>query len=105
MSGWHASFDGIARRLSAENPFKVAFQDDRLIVELYAPVGRDLQTVHDRAEVYLVIAGSGFFLRAGERIAFAAGDVLHVPAGMPHRFEDFSADFRTWAVFYGGAAA
>jgi hypothetical protein len=24
-----------------------------------------------------------------------------VPAGVPHRFVDFSDDFETWVVFYG----
>jgi hypothetical protein len=24
-----------------------------------------------------------------------------VAAGVPHRFEDFSADFGVWVVFYG----
>jgi uncharacterized protein YjlB len=27
--------------------------------------------------------------------------VLFVPAGTTHRFEDFSADFATWVVFWG----
>lgn len=26
---------------------------------------------------------------------------MFVPAGMTHRFEDFSADFVTWVVFWG----
>ena len=98
---WHVDHAGIARHLDAANPFRIAFQDDAAIVELYAPVGRDEQTPHDRDEVYLVIAGHGRFVRGGEEVAFAAGDLLHVPAGMPHRFAEFSADFRTWVIFYG----
>jgi hypothetical protein len=35
------------------------------------------------------------------RHAFSAGDVLFVPAGVPHRFEDFTDDFGTWVIFYG----
>ena len=35
------------------------------------------------------------------RVPFGPGDVLFVPAGTVHRFEDFSADFATWIVFYG----
>jgi len=34
-------------------------------------------------------------------VAFAPGDMLFVPAKMEHRFEDFSADFATWVLFYG----
>lgn len=29
------------------------------------------------------------------------GDVLFVPAGVEHRFEDFSDDLAGWVVFYG----
>jgi uncharacterized RmlC-like cupin family protein len=36
-----------------------------------------------------------------ERTPFRAGDVLFVCAGVPHRFENFSADFATWVFFYG----
>jgi mannose-6-phosphate isomerase-like protein (cupin superfamily) len=35
------------------------------------------------------------------RFRFGPGDVLFVPAGVEHRFEDFSDDFVTWVVFYG----
>jgi mannose-6-phosphate isomerase-like protein (cupin superfamily) len=43
---------------------------------------------------------SGFWLD-GERCEVQTGDVLFVPAGTLHRFEDFSQDFVTWVVFYG----
>ena len=36
-----------------------------------------------------------------ERHGFAPGDMLFVPAGTVHRFEDFSDDFATWVIFYG----
>jgi quercetin dioxygenase-like cupin family protein len=29
------------------------------------------------------------------------GDVLFVPANKNHRFENFSEDFITWAIFWG----
>jgi quercetin dioxygenase-like cupin family protein len=35
------------------------------------------------------------------RERFAPGDVLFVPAGTIHRFEEFTDDFRTWVIFYG----
>jgi mannose-6-phosphate isomerase-like protein (cupin superfamily) len=72
-----------------------------LAVEVYAPRGSDDQGVHDRDEVYVVIAGTGTFACAGERRPFAAGALLFVPAGVEHRFEDFSDDFSTWVLFYG----
>src|SRR4051812_27667622 len=81
--------------------FVEAFARGSLAVELYAPPGRDSQSLHDRDEVYFVISGRGDFVVSGERTRFAAGDALFVPAGAEHRFENFSDDFATWVVFYG----
>jgi len=81
--------------------FIEAFAHGSLVVELYAPAGADPQTPHDRDEVYFVVSGSGVFVVAGERSSFRAGDALFVAAGVVHRFENFSADFAAWVVFYG----
>lgn len=67
----------------------------------YAPRGGDAQTPHDQDELYLVAQGSGMFRCADTARPFGPGDVLFVPAGVAHRFEDFSDDFGTWVVFYG----
>ena len=61
----------------------------------------DDQTPHTRDELYVVVAGSGIFVCAGERRAFAIGDALFAPAGSVHRFEDFSDDLAVWVMFYG----
>jgi len=74
-----------------------------LEVRWYAPRGSDAQTRHERDELYVVAIGRAAFVRGGERAAVAAGDVLFVPAGMEHRFEEMSPDFATWVVFYGPA--
>jgi mannose-6-phosphate isomerase-like protein (cupin superfamily) len=47
------------------------------------------------------VAGRGQFRNGGERHPFAQGDVLFVPAGVTHRFEEFSDDFAAWVLFYG----
>ena len=70
-------------------------------VELYAPVGHDPQTPHAQDELYFIHAGKGEFVLDGERCGFHAGDALFVPADIEHRFENFSADFATWVVFWG----
>ena len=82
-------------------PFIELFRHGTLTVEIYRPEGRDLQTPHTRDEVYVVISGSGWFRNGESRERFIAGQVLFVPAGIPHRFEDFSPDFATWVFFYG----
>jgi mannose-6-phosphate isomerase-like protein (cupin superfamily) len=81
--------------------FIQAFAHGSLTVELYAPLGRDPQSPHDRDEVYFVISGSGDFIVAGKRSGFTAGDALFVAAGVEHCFENFTPDFTTWVVFYG----
>ena len=74
-----------------------------LEVRWYAPRGSDPQTPHERDEIYVIAAGRAAFVRGGERVTVATGDLLFVPASMGHRFEDMSADFATWVMFYGPA--
>ncbi len=70
-------------------------------VEVYAPRGADSQTPHTRDELYVVFRGSGEFVNGPERHLFGPGDVLFVPAGVEHRFEDFTDDLVVWVIFYG----
>jgi len=91
-----------AAPLSAESPFQIVFdRGDDISVELYAPVGTDKQQPHERDELYIIASGHGTFSRGDEVVAFAPGDLLYVPAYVPHRFETFSEDFKTWVIFYG----
>ena len=89
-------------QLSAlSDPFIGLFQRGDFSVELFAPQDVDTQQPHQQDEVYIVASGSGLFLRGEERVPFAQGDFLFVPAGIPHRFELFSKDFKTWVIFFG----
>jgi mannose-6-phosphate isomerase-like protein (cupin superfamily) len=81
--------------------FITLFRHGSLKVEIYRPVDADRQQPHDRDEVYVVISGSGHFVVDGRRRPFDPGEVLFVPAGVSHRFEDFTPDFATWVFFYG----
>ncbi|KAB7531337.1 cupin domain-containing protein [Flagellimonas olearia] len=90
------------QQLSAQDvPFINLFEHGTLSVEIYKPEKVDLQQPHSRDEVYVVISGSGEFLNNGERTTFSQGDFLFVPAGVEHRFENFTDDFATWVLFYG----
>lgn len=91
----------VAARLSEVAPFEVVFEVPEVSIELYAPVGTDMQKPHDRDELYIVVSGTGTFSRNDELVSFEPGDLLFVPAHVPHRFESFSDDFRTWVIFYG----
>jgi mannose-6-phosphate isomerase-like protein (cupin superfamily) len=77
------------------------FKHGTLTVELYAPRGDDPQEPHTRDEVYVVVQGSGHFRNGETRHRFAPGDLLFVPAGVVHRFEEFTDDLAVWVLFYG----
>lgn len=70
-------------------------------VVLFTPRGRDYQSSHNQDEIYIVLKGNGVLLVEGKPHSFVAGDVLFVPANKTHRFEQFSDDLVTWAVFWG----
>ncbi|HVV96374.1 MAG TPA: cupin domain-containing protein [Rhodanobacteraceae bacterium] len=81
--------------------FVERFRHGTLMLELYAPRGSDAQTPHTRDELYVVVAGSGIFVRDGVHVPFATGDALFAPAGVTHCFEAFSDDLAVWVIFYG----
>jgi mannose-6-phosphate isomerase-like protein (cupin superfamily) len=81
--------------------FVELFHHGSLVVEYYRPVGVDTQQPHMRDEVYVVIAGTGYFQCGAERHPFEPGEVLFAAAGVEHRFEQFTPDFATWVFFYG----
>lgn len=91
----------LVARLGDSPRFLEVFSHGSLVVELYAPRGHDLQAAHARDEVYVIVAGTGKFFCNGETRDFGPGELLFVPAGMDHRFLDFSDDFATWVIFYG----
>jgi mannose-6-phosphate isomerase-like protein (cupin superfamily) len=72
-----------------------------MTLEYYCPKGVDTQTPHTKDEVYIIARGHGWFRHGAGRTACVQGDALFVPAGVEHRFEEFSADFETWVIFYG----
>jgi mannose-6-phosphate isomerase-like protein (cupin superfamily) len=82
-------------------PSAFIFEHGSLQVKMYRPSKQDLQRPHTRDELYVIARGSGWFVNGVERHAFGTGDVLFVPAGAEHRFEEFTDDFCTWVVFYG----
>jgi len=100
---YKASPDEALMKLLAEDeyPFTVMMKHGSTTVEYYAPQEIDLQTPHKQDEIYVIIKGHGTFYRDGERIACKKNDILFVPAGMEHRFENFTDDFATWVIFYG----
>lgn len=72
-----------------------------LDIEMYAPRGFDPQQPHSRDEVYVVAKGTGEFVCGRERWNVGPGDLLFVPAGLIHRFENFCDDLAVWVIFHG----
>ncbi|MCA1614379.1 MAG: cupin domain-containing protein [Acidobacteria bacterium] len=81
--------------------FAKVFERGQLVVEIYAPRGRDPQGPHTRDEVYVVADGAGEFVNGPRRQKIGPGDFLFVPAGVEHRFENFTDDLAVWVIFYG----
>jgi mannose-6-phosphate isomerase-like protein (cupin superfamily) len=89
--------------LAAKAPavFEVMLRHGSMSVEYFAPKEKDTQMPHRQDELYIIISGHSRFIRDSETVDCKTGDVLFVPAGMEHRFFDFSDDFATWVIFYG----
>ncbi|HEV7621638.1 MAG TPA: cupin domain-containing protein [Flavisolibacter sp.] len=100
---FHTSIQQAKEKLAKEgkDPFVVLIKNGDMSVEYYKPSDTDKQTAHKQDEVYVIASGSGKFLSGNNIIEFTNGDVLFVPAGMSHHFQDFTQDFATWVIFYG----
>jgi mannose-6-phosphate isomerase-like protein (cupin superfamily) len=81
--------------------FARLLEQETFDVGMYKPLGVDPQHPHARDELYVIAAGSGSFLCAGQTEACVPGDVFFVPAGVEHRFVDFSSDLAAWVIFLG----
>lgn len=88
---------------SEDGAYGILLEHGTLELGYYKPNGTDPQQPHDQDEIYVVQSGSGTFMLDDQRQPFEAGEALFVPAGVAHRFEDFSTDFAAWVIFYGPA--
>ena len=101
MSEIHFAAAELKSRLTADEPFRTVLKHGDASAVIYAPKEIDQQSAHGQAEIYVVISGRGRLRIGWQDIAFTAGDLLYVDAGIKHRFEDFDADLAVWAVFFG----
>ena len=102
---FHGTIDQFRGRLTNEEGghFVVAYRHGTMSIELAAPKHPDTQQPHAQDEIYVVVRGSGMFVNGDVRHPFAEGDILFVPAGVVHRFEEHGEDTLVWVVFYGPA--
>lgn len=103
INNYLASLEEAVERLKSEpeKKFTVLMKHGTMQVEYFAPEFTDTQTPHTQDEIYVIASGSSSFYRDGEIIECKKGNVLFVPAGMEHRFMNFTDDFATWVIFYG----
>jgi len=102
---WYTSLadavEALGKLPAKHSPFAVTLETGSLRVGIYAPRDVDKQKPHTQDEVYFVMSGRGMFVNGDTRVPFGPGDTLFVPAGVVHRFEDFTDDLYIWVVFYG----
>ncbi len=100
--GWHADLNEALTLPVPDGQRSVqVMKHGSMSLRLYAPNKVDLQPPHDQDEVYIVARGKGWFVNGSHRHRFASGDALFVPAGVPHRFEEFRDELVIWVIFYG----
>jgi mannose-6-phosphate isomerase-like protein (cupin superfamily) len=97
--GLHEAIEQLSQE--KEFPFTALLHHGTMSIEYYAPKEVDLQEPHRQDELYVIASGHGEFYCGDNKMKFKRGDVLFVPAGMEHRFHNFSYDFATWVIFYG----
>ncbi len=82
-------------------PYVELMKHGTMHVEYFAPLIKDTQQPHKQDEIYIIASGNSRFFINGNYCNCKAGDFLFAPAVIEHHFEDFSADFASWVIFYG----
>jgi mannose-6-phosphate isomerase-like protein (cupin superfamily) len=77
------------------------FRDGDLEIRFAAKPTNGAQVPHLRDEFYVVAAGTAHY-RVEDRVTeVGPGDLLFAAAHVEHGFENTSADFCVWVMFYG----
>ncbi len=100
---WHVALEAAVASVPhpPSTPYAKMMLHGTMSAGLYMPSRVDDQKPHDQDEVYVIMRGYGDFVRGQERARFEPGDMLMVPAGMEHRFENFTDDLTIWVMFWG----
>jgi mannose-6-phosphate isomerase-like protein (cupin superfamily) len=94
--------DDLEEERSANRGAYLRFLNERnMSAGLYAlaPGELDTQQPHQQDEIYVVMSGHASMTVGAETAHVARGTVVHVPAGVPHRFHHVSEDLRVLVVF------
>lgn len=93
--------DALEKLEDSEENAITLYQHNTMRGVLFRPGESDTQQPHDQDEVYIVMCGSGELLYEDKVIPVEPGDFLFVPAGVWHRFINYTADLLLWVVFHG----
>ncbi len=63
---WHFPLDGAFSRMAGEERFHHLLRHGTMKVGVYAPRGADPQGPHQQDELYIVISGTGEFVKGKE---------------------------------------
>jgi len=90
-----------AERASHDGAYLQFLRERNMSAGLYAlPAGgSDPQGPHKEDEIYLVVSGRASITVGDETSHVGRGCVVHVPAGVPHRFHHITEDLRVLVVF------
>ncbi len=93
--------EALRRQQAAGGPWVELLSVPDLSVGLYvlAAGADDLQQPHTEDEVYVILAGRGRFTTVAETRDCGPGDVIFVPALVPHRFHDITDELCVVVVF------
>jgi mannose-6-phosphate isomerase-like protein (cupin superfamily) len=93
--------EALARRELGGRPWAELLSVPDLSFGLYvlAAGATDEQQPHTEDEVYVVLAGRSRFTAGDETRDCRPGDVIFVPALLPHRFHDITEELRVVVVF------
>jgi len=93
--------DLLAEQSSTDKPYLEFLRSESLSAGLYVLRVGDLdrQQPHNEDEIYVVMSGRASFTAGDDVRDVSPGDVLFVPAGVPHRFHDIAQDLQLMVVF------
>jgi mannose-6-phosphate isomerase-like protein (cupin superfamily) len=93
--------DLLERQVAGGRTYLEFAREESMSVGLYvlAAGAVDAQSPHAEDEVYVVLAGRSRFTAGDETRDAGPGDVIFVPAEVPHRFHDIDEELRLAVVF------
>jgi mannose-6-phosphate isomerase-like protein (cupin superfamily) len=86
---------------AGRRPYLEFIRRDTMSVGLYVlEAGAiDGQSPHGEDEAYVVLAGRSRFTAGDESRDVVRGDVIYVPAGVPHKFHDIAEQLQVIVIF------